>query len=434
MTIFNTLSKHYGGRYKAHKGDIGLEVETESREDYAVPKFSFWEVHRDDSLRDVGKEYVLRQPLDFEITFPKALDEFKEKTTGIKFIEDSITTSIHTHLNFLNDNFITLGNFLTTYTWTENLLIRASGEDRKSNLFCLPICDAEETYNNMMRMFDGIKTKKYGLLQFEPEHTKYGAINLSSLTNFGSLEIRSFRGTVDTELIKQWVGTLYSILKYARTPGLIPPQIILAAKDRGPELLTDIFGEYRKFIRHPDEEKLLEKNFWYAANIAYSVKDWPKLEEVPKPKKPKPKDLDNTAQKVFGHKFQDCSMSEQRAILRHLGEEVPEEDEMGREEEQPRDDPFGLMHEPAAQAPAAPTARRGYQYVTEGTDTITTGVYERALETLRTRPVRLGGDPPLINPAPDPHPADVPEENPFPEPWIEPEHFDEEEEREEGNF
>jgi hypothetical protein len=286
-------------------------------------------------------------------------------------------------------------------------------------------------------MFDGIKTKKYGLLQFEPEHTKYGAINLSSLTNFGSLEIRSFRGTVDTELIKQWVGTLYSILKYARTPGLIPPQIILAAKDRGPELLTDIFGEYRKFIRHPDEEKLLEKNFWYAANIAYSVKDWPKLEEVPKPKKPKPKDLDNTAQKVFGHKFQDCSMSEQRAILRHLGEEVPEEDEMGREEEQPRDDPFGLMHEPAAQAPAAPLRRAGYQYIpTAATGTTAQDLYERALTTLTTRNLVIG-DGPTTAPAPDPHPG-IPEENPFAEPeedWIEPVvHFDEEEEREEGNF
>lgn len=304
MTIQNALTNFFGNRYKTYKGDIGLEIETETEAPYDIPKFSFWNSHPDNSLRGFGMEYTLKQPLDFKITFPKALEEFNEKTKGVPFVKDSITTSVHVHLNFLNDNFVTLGNFLTLYSLTENLLIRASGEDRLSNLFCLPICDAEEIHHNMVRMFRGIKDKKYASMNFEAENTKYGAINLSSLVNFGSLEIRSFRGTTDIKTISDWVGTLHTMQSYARTPNLVPPQIILGFKEKRTEYLTDVFGEYRKFIRHQDEEALIEKNFWYAAALAYEVKDWSKLEEIVKPKKVKSKDLDKVSMTLYGRNFE----------------------------------------------------------------------------------------------------------------------------------
>lgn len=317
--IHAALSKTVGNKYKKFPGDIGLEVETECKIDYEVPKFSFWTVHNDGSLRDIGREFVLKQPLDFENSFPKALNEFQEKTKGIPFIQDSITTSVHTHLNILNDNFTTLGNFLTLYSLVENLLIRASGEDRLSNLFCLPICDAEEIYHNIIRMMDGISKKKYVSMHFEPDNAKYGALNLASISAYGSLEIRSFRGTTDINLIKQWVGTLYSMLKFSRESGLLPPQIVLNYKDRGAEFLTDVFGEYRPFIRHPDEENLIEKNFWYSANIAYSVRDWKALSQEPKPKSPKPKDLERLAMKLYSASFESLSYDQQKNVLRHAG-------------------------------------------------------------------------------------------------------------------
>lgn len=332
MTIQNALSNYFGNKYKTYKGDIGLEIETETTNPYDIPRFSFWNSHVDNSLRGFGMEYTLRQPLDFEVTFPKALEEFDEKTKNIAFIKDSITTSVHVHLNFLNDNFVTLGNFLTLYSMNENLLIRASGEDRLSNLFCLPICDAEEIHQNMLHMFRGIREKKYGNMNFVPEQTKYGALNLSSLQQFGSLEIRSFRGTTDTKLIKDWVGTLHTLQKYARTPGLVPPQIILNYKEKKTEYLTDIFGEYRKFVRHSDEEALIEKNFWYAAALAYEIKDWTKLEQVIKPKKVRSKDLDKISNALYGRNFENLGDTGlQQAVIRQaergidLGEEEREE-------------------------------------------------------------------------------------------------------------
>lgn len=334
MTIYETLNKVYGN-YKKWEGDIGLEIETESREEYSVPKFAFWDAHTDGSLRNFGIEYVLKAPLDFKTSFPKALDEFQEKTKGINFIQDSITTSVHTHLNFLNDTFITLGNFLTAYTLTENLLIRFSGPERLSNNFCLPMVDAEETYINIMNMLAGLGKKNWSAISFEPERTKYGAINISALRNFGSLEIRSFRGTTDINTIKQWVGILNSLQTYAREPNLLPPQIILKYQKEGPEILNDIFGsENRKLIAHKDEKQLMEETFWYAANIAYSVKDWTVFNDLPKKKKVKSKDLDITSMTLYGQPFESLSQAQQRKVLIEAGHNV----EIEKDERNPLDE------------------------------------------------------------------------------------------------
>lgn len=322
MTISNAFTKTFGNTYKNFKGDIGLEIETETDTDYKVPKFSFWSVHADGSLRGFGQEYVLKQPLDFATAFPEALIEFRDKTKGIPFNENSITTSVHVHLNFLNDDFVVLGNFLTTYAFVENILIRFSGDDRLSNLFCLPICDAEETYHNIMRIVEALPKKKYGSLQFEVDNTKYGALNLSALVRYGSLEIRSFRGTTDIELIRTWVGVLYSILQYSRQKGLTPPQIIQAYRDKGAEVLSDIFGEYRKILRHKDEDALLDQNLWYAVNISCAVKDWDKLEEVPKTTKPKLKDLDKMARSIYNQSFEALTHEQQQLVLRRAEQET----------------------------------------------------------------------------------------------------------------
>lgn len=313
--IIDQLKKLRNG-YKNYPGDIGLEIETETKEPYDIPQFSFWVVHPDGSLRDFGQEYVLAQPLTIEQT-QLALDEFKNKTKGIKFIEDSLTTSVHVHLNFLDQSFQTLGNFLVLYTMFENLLIRYSGEDRLSNLFCLPICDAEETYKNMMRMAIGIGKSDAGQLIFGVDACKYAALNLSTLGSYGSLEIRCHKGTTNIDRIMEWVGILNSIKIYARQ-NIVPQEIITAWKDRGSELLSDVFGQYRKIIDFKGAGDLIEKNFWYAANIAYSVKDWKAVFKV-KEKKVKSGDLDSMADKLFRvHRFEALDAARQRELLQNF--------------------------------------------------------------------------------------------------------------------
>lgn len=304
--------------YKRYDGEIGLEIETETKEPYIIPGFAYWNVHEDGSLRDFGREYVLRSPLKYEKELPSALDEFATKTKDIKFIKDSPTTSVHVHLNMLNESFRTMGNFLTLYTLFENLLIRYSGEDRRSNLFCLPICDAEDTYKNIVHMFNLIEQKNYKGLFFQENQVKYAALNLGAFNNYGSLEIRSFRGETDPKVIKTWIDILYSMLAYARND-ITPREIMLKWREREGFFLDDVFGKYASAIHRRDEISLIKENIWYAASIAYSVKgDWRLLDAIQeKPKfSPKAKDLEALALKLLKKHWADLDPGEADFILK----------------------------------------------------------------------------------------------------------------------
>lgn len=291
--------------FKRFDGEIGLEIETETLLPYDVPKFHYWSSHVDGSLRNFGMEYILKQPLKFKDEFPAALGEFKERTSKIPFIKDSFSTSVHTHLNFLNESGKTLANFLTTYVLYENLLIRYSGPDRLSNLFCLPVVDAEETYTNIVRGFKVLaSSKSWKGFSFNENQTKYAALNLSALFNYGSMEVRSFRGETDIASIQKWVSILYSILTYARRD-ISPIDIISSYRSSPKKLIEEVFGNYRGDIKHKDEVSLVDRNLWYAKAIAFSHPNWSVIDakkEVPV-FKPTAKILDSYSFRDFGMKY-----------------------------------------------------------------------------------------------------------------------------------
>lgn len=317
MPIYDALSKIV--TQNKHKGEIGLEIETETIAPYDIPKFALWDSHRDDgSLRDFGVEYIFKRPLLFEKEVPMALKEFTLKTKDVPFKKDSFTTSVHVHMNIQNDTFQTLGNFLTIYSLVENLLVRFSGPDRLSNTFCLPLCDAEETFNNIIVMCKNIEKKNFHGLSFHADSTKYGALNLSSIQRFGSLEIRLFRGETDTNKVLEWITLLYKIMEYSRLKTMNPMKFINTWEKGGSALLDTVFGDHRKLLKMKDDEDLLDENFWYAISIAQSVKDWTKMEIDPRPKKLSVKDLDKWAQKVFAKTFDNLSEAEKKVLTRFI--------------------------------------------------------------------------------------------------------------------
>lgn len=325
MAIFDKITQVSSKNFKKHTGEIGLEIETETIEPYVAPEFYFWNVHQDGSLRNFGQEYVLKAPVQYKDEFPKALDEWNVKTKKIPFIKDSFSTSVHVHLNFLTESFKTLGNFLTIYTLLENVLIRYSGPDRLSNLFCLPICDAEETYKNMENLFKGVAGKNYKSLIFNENSVKYAACNLAALGSYGSIEIRSFRGETDIEKIQKWVDILYDIYKFSRQKDMNPKVFMLEYKNSKNKIMDLVFSKNnRKELTIKDEEKLIDRNAWYAASVAYSLKDlngvfheWDTIDE--EEKKPdvkfKPKDLEAMSMKVFGRSFADLTDIDKQHIL-----------------------------------------------------------------------------------------------------------------------
>lgn len=307
-----------------HDGEVGLELETETTDAYSVPKMVYWSNHEDRSLRDFGVEYVLKAPVKVEHELPDALGEFAVKTKDINFKSDPVTASCHIHLNMLNEDWLTFSNFLTLYTMYENLLIRYSGPNRLSNLFCLPISDAEATASNIKTMIKAINQKNYrSLFQMSESHCKYAALNLAAFARLGSLEVRSFRGSTDIKEIKEWVDIIYSLLQFSRQ-SVNPAQLLEEFKTKGLAFGDEVFGKNWKKLSVDEKltESLIKKNLWYVQDsIAYVVSDWSTVNEMPKPpKKPDQSLLDKVSLQLFAQPFAALSSSRQEYVY-HIATE-----------------------------------------------------------------------------------------------------------------
>lgn len=314
MTLYDDLSKVKN--IKRYTGEFGVEIETEGLHAYNVPALAFWTAHKDDSLRGPAPyEYVLKMPLNFDKEIPEALEEFKNKTSDIKFDQKSFTTSVHVHVNMLNEKYRTMGNFLTTYAIVENILKMYAGPTRESNLFCLPLCDAEENLNNILYILKQLRARKIQNVELDMGMAKYAALNLCSLTKFGSLEVRLLRGVTDISIIHDWIGMLHSILQFSRQD-IDPKQLLKLWREKGTDLLTDVFGPYRKKLRFDNEDELISNNFWYAANIAMVIDDW-KAVDNHVVEKLNFNNLDAVAQNLYQKKFDMLAEAEKKHLIQN---------------------------------------------------------------------------------------------------------------------
>jgi hypothetical protein len=313
--ILKAQTKFSGDRYR---GEFGVEIETETEKSYEYPKMKFWNTTKDNSLRDWGVEYVLKAPMNLP-EFEKALEEFAICEKKYKFRNGSVSTSVHVHVNMHNDSFLTVANFCTAYALVENNLIRYSGPDRLSNLFCLPMCDAEGVVTNIVNLLSFINRNMYAKIPSatSTDRCKYGAINPAPLTTLGTIEIRSFRGETDTKIIQRWVEIIKKLKDFSKREGLTPPDILKMWKDNKSTLLDIIFQEYASEIKYSDTDELIKKNLKYAADIACVSKDWlkfgilkvkPIYKEIAKPK------LDELSNSMFQRAYDSLNYHERLAV------------------------------------------------------------------------------------------------------------------------
>jgi len=255
-----------------YDGDYGIEIETECNRSYEYPTFKFWDATTDGSLRMNGVEYILKQPVSYGKELEDALEEFNLKTSKLDFIE-SPYTSVHVHSNFLNETWNTLANFIVTYIIFENVLTRFSGPERESNLFCLSIKDAEGCLTSIMHVLQYVEKCLYNRIRLDDNASKYSALNMASLHRLGTLEIRTYRGTHNTQEIYRWISIIHKIREFAKGD-LTPVTIAEMAISDPAEFFNTVFGELESSFPYSDRVDLVSRNLYYAAKVASCVKDW----------------------------------------------------------------------------------------------------------------------------------------------------------------
>lgn len=193
--------------------DVGIEIEVEGTN---LPEGvqTFWKVVGDGSLRN-GLEYVHRSPINVR-KVAESLEVLEKAFIEAKAVPDfSFRTSVHVHVNCLTMEYVQVLNYIYTYFLLENILVDFCGEERKGNRFCLRLQDADGSLEYIEKLFAS-KGREGVFRRIPRDMVRYAALNVEAMPKFGTLEFRSMRGTLDSNIIVPWAETLVHIREYAK--------------------------------------------------------------------------------------------------------------------------------------------------------------------------------------------------------------------------
>jgi hypothetical protein len=238
-------------------GDLGIEIEVEGNQKLPTEINEAWRVLNDGSLRGEAKEYVFRTPLNRDKAFAQVsyLYDFLEGK-----VNDSMRAGVHVHINCQKLTMRQLFTVMAAYYCIEDLLTEDAGEERQGNLFCLRLSDADYVNTGIMNCLAQRNIGEDGGIFFN-ENLRYGAMNLVSLSKFGSLEFRALRTPLNKEKVIEWADTLLTLKENALKNFDSPAELLQnMSANGGADVVTKLLGQYaEKQIKKPNfEESLYE--------------------------------------------------------------------------------------------------------------------------------------------------------------------------------
>ncbi len=249
---------------------VGIEIELEKMmggyERYVNSTCSrYWDIIGDGSLRDGGREFVLKRPYSPAgiSTALKGFDKFiKDVPTKP---EATQTTSVHIHFDVSEMSVYDYLKFISLYYLFEDALVRSCGEYRYGNLYCLTNQQAPGVFDylrSIVRDPSNLRRLPQGAL-------KYGALNLAATSSYNSLEFRSMGGSTSGAEIIEWINILGAIKMYAQGIESLHEVLATASMDVK-ELVHDVFGNNAGRVL----ENFNEQVFWdTCVDIQYIFND-----------------------------------------------------------------------------------------------------------------------------------------------------------------
>lgn len=264
-----------GGKFEPKAGEVGIEVEMEGKNIYHAPIPPYWRHDKDGSLRGDCAEFILRSPIPRD-KVNEALDLlFKTlEVNNTKLRKDSPNTSVHVHLNVQKWTLKQVCNFICVWYILEELLVGWCGEDRTGNVFCLRGADAEAV---LFRLSNALKYGNYMKLG-DQNGLRYAALNYTSLSKFGSLEVRSLAGVYDKDVIKTWIDILLDIKDFSEKFES-PSDVIKEYSQAGAgEFLKMACPRWHGLIKTKDFRDQMHEGMRLIQGVAYCV-NWEKAKK-----------------------------------------------------------------------------------------------------------------------------------------------------------
>lgn len=262
-------------------GDVGIEIEVEGQDLPTV--VDGWRIEGDGSLRGEALEYVLPEPQSLtrvKSSLKRLEMAFKQRESEVF---DTGYAGIHIHVNVQQLTVTQLCTFAFLYYAIEDLCLDFCGEDRKGNLFCLSAGVAPYPIKVLS------ETLRHGrFMDLGNDKLRYASLNWKALAEYGSLEFRGMRSTLDRTVIIAWIEVLLELRQRA-------------IEIDNPQRVVELYSEFRGegFVKHilpvnhatlkyqGDVDRAIERGIRSIQRVAY-LTDWGKFEKEHPQMEPKP--------------------------------------------------------------------------------------------------------------------------------------------------
>lgn len=214
---------------------VGVEVEGEGeffgdmrdkQNEEGYPEY--WDFVEDGSLRGVNFEAVLAVPLA-GARLISALETLEATCAGSEATFGA-RTSTHVHINALDMTIGEISLMLGVSLVFEDALFHYVGRGRVDNNYCTPLVGDRTSSAALQTLGRGNSAEIGAFLEqglcaatyrergggrHSIAMSKYSALNLRTLSNFGTLEFRHHGGTSDKQEILQWINILLSMKEWS---------------------------------------------------------------------------------------------------------------------------------------------------------------------------------------------------------------------------
>jgi len=281
----DTRSHGVDPRLIDNKTYIGVEIELQNMAEYSaypLPVPSFWIVKNDGSLRDHGLEFITGMDMNGTILPIRGQDYTESLDVWKKWIEKYIPkygypdtsgrTSLHIHIDVRNMHKHEVDKLCLLWAIFEPTFFYSLLKNgREDNIFCKPL---HNTIESRRRLGQLLKTASSSEIQhMYSGSSKYEAINLTSITYFGSVEFRIHQGTYDADQILNWTNILLTLKKAAMDENISVLDMPEMASNNGMvQFVGQVFGEYAHVILPIIDEKLFYLGVRQAQDIIHSDK------------------------------------------------------------------------------------------------------------------------------------------------------------------
>lgn len=227
------------------KRGIGIEVEVENNAPRSTMRSGSWTSTADGSLRNSGMEYV-SQPIPASLA-PSALYELLGLGLDDKECCFSPRTSVHVHVNVQEEECDDVLNAVMLYTVFEKMFFKFTGRGRAKNIYCVPVAETGCLSCAVNTSLDHLRST----------WSKYSAVNIVPLGEYGTLEFRHMHGTFDIRKLCIWIRLITKLVDWACDPKHKTRAVIEGLNETTDyqQLLREIFttdAEYMKYVDYSD--------------------------------------------------------------------------------------------------------------------------------------------------------------------------------------